>query len=146
MVHRAKVLAGLLVLLVLGGCRTYTTGLQQSVERADEAVAMSAMRSIALAQRAYSLSNGGEYGTLAQLTEGGYLDARYKSDNAVKDYVLTLKVTPKAADSPEGSYTCNADPSTTGAMAGRHFYIDSTSLDIHVNATQPASASDPAIQ
>lgn len=134
------------VLVLVTGCQSYTSGLQQSVARADETAALTTLRAIALAQRTYSLTNSGEYGTLQQLADGGFLDVRYAGEQPVKDYIITLKVTPKAPGTAEGSYACNADPKTTGERAGRHLYIDSTSDGIHVNDTQPASATDKIIQ
>jgi len=127
------------------GCQKYTSGLQQSVARADETGAIAALRSISVAQQAYMVSNSGEYGTLKQLVGGAFLDARMASDKPVKDYVLTLKVTAKSADEPAGSYTCNADPDAT-VTAGKHYYIDSLSNVIHVNETQPATSVDKSIE
>jgi hypothetical protein len=137
---------GLLALaaLFLSSCQTYTEGLKQSVDRTDETVAIAALRNISTAQRTYSISHEGEYGTLAQLAEAGYLDSRYGSSKPLKEYVLTLTVNPKSEGSPEGSYSCTADPNT--GLQGRHFYIDSASGVIRVNETRQASASDPAIQ
>jgi hypothetical protein len=126
-------------------CQNYTSGLQQTVARADETLAIAALRSISVAQQAYTVSNGGEYGTLKQLSDGGFLDARMASDKPVKDYVLTLTVVPKRDGNPAGSYTCNADPDPT-ANGGKHYYIDSSSNVIHVNETQTASAADKSIQ
>jgi hypothetical protein len=138
----------LLILLFLGlvgntGCQTYTTGLEKSVERADETSAIGALRAISLSEQTYSVSNGGEYGTLQQLTDSGLLDGRFGGQRPVKDYVLTLNTTTKPS---EPSFSCNADPDPTTGRAGRHFYIDSTSGVIHVNDTQPATASDKALQ
>jgi competence protein ComGC len=130
--------------LVVSGCQTYTTGLQQSGDRVDETVAITALRNINSAQRMYSLSHEGNYGTLAQLSEAGYLDSRVSSDKPLRDYVFTLTVNPKSESAPDGSYSCLADPVAGGP--GRHFYIDSISGTIHVNATQPASAADPVIE
>jgi|SRR5882672_5217087 len=128
-------------------CQTYSTGLQQSLARADETAATGALRSIAIAQRTYAVSNSGNYGTFEQLCEGGYLDSRLNSSKPViKDYVLTMTVTAKAEGQAEGFYACNADPTNTGAQAGRHFYIDSTSSELHVNESQSATAKDPLAQ
>ena len=146
MIRRATVLVCFLVLVSLASCQTYTTGLQQSIARADETAALTTLRAIALAERTYSLTNSGEYGTLKQLSDGGFLDARYAGVKPVKDYVITLKVTPKASGAPEGSYSCNADPEKTGDRAGRHLYLDSTSDGIHVNETETATAADKVIQ
>jgi hypothetical protein len=119
-------------------CQEYSTGLQQSVARADDTAAIAALRAIAAAERTYSITNSGEYGTLQQLRDGGFLDARFASDQPIKDYTLTLNVT-------QGSYKCNADPQLSGERAGRHFYIDSNSNVIYVNDTGPASASDKTL-
>ena len=133
------------LIILLTSCQTYNTGLQQSLARADEAAALTTLRAISVAQRAYSLTNSGEYGTLQQLSDGGFLDSRYAAGKPIKDYVLTVKVTAKAPGAPEGSYTCNADPELTGDRAGRHYYIDSSSTNIHVNDTQPATAADKTL-
>jgi hypothetical protein len=130
--------------LVVTGCQNYTSGLQQSGDRVDETVAITALRNINSAQRIYSLSHEGNYGTLAQLSEAGYLDSRISSGKPLRDYVFALTVTPKSESTPDGSYSCQADPVT--GRPGRHFYIDSISGTIHVNATEPASAADPVIE
>jgi hypothetical protein len=127
-------------------CQTYTTGLEQGLARGNEAGAVTALSTIAKAQQMYSISNDGNYGSLEQLAEGGYLDARFKSsEGAVKEYVLTM-TTQTQAPGTAASFSCTADPKNPGATAGRHFYIDSTSPLIHVNATQPATATDPIHQ
>jgi Tfp pilus assembly protein PilE len=130
------------LLLVAGGatlsCQSYSTGMQQSVARADETAALAAILAISKAQVTYSVSNNGSYGTFAQLVQSGSLDSRFSSEQPkVKGYVLTMTAT---AGSPP-SYSVNADPEPT--QAGRHFFLDSTSGLIHVNASQPATASDP---
>src|SRR6266705_5860965 len=87
------------------GCQSYTTGMQQSVTKADETAAISALHSISVAQRTYSVSNGGAYGTFEQLVQAGLLDERFKADKPkVKGYVLTMSVTSKGDGSAEGSY------------------------------------------
>ncbi|HKE60804.1 MAG TPA: hypothetical protein VKB46_29060 [Pyrinomonadaceae bacterium] len=144
MTPRLVALLLLVLSFVSASCQNYTSGLQQTVKRADETSAIAALRSISIAQQAYTVSNSGEFGTLKQLIEGGFLDARMASDKPVKDYVLSLKVTPKNAD-PAGSYTCNADPDAT-VTAGKHYYIDSSSNVIHVNETQPATSADKSIE
>jgi type II secretory pathway pseudopilin PulG len=127
-------------------CQTYTTGLQQSVARADETAAIAALHTIAVAQRTYAAGNDGAYGTFQQLSDAGYLDSRFNSDKpAVKDYVLNMKVTPKSEGQAEAFYSCSADPTRTDAQ-GRHFYIDSASSGLHVNPSGPATATDPIAQ
>jgi hypothetical protein len=128
-------------------CQTYTTGLQKSVQRADETAATSALHTIVVAQQTYSASKDGDFGTFEQLCEGGYLDPRFNSGKpVVQDYVLTMEVTPKSPGRPMGFYSCNADPEPTRGKVGAHFYVDSSSSELHVNPNRPASASDPILQ
>jgi Tfp pilus assembly protein PilE len=127
------------VCLSFSACQTYTTGLKQDVARANELAALAALHAIALAQQTYSVSNGGKYGTLRQLVEGGFLDPNI-SNSEKKDYVFTIAVGQKAG---EEFYSCNADPKD---KPGRHFYLDSTSRELHVNPTKPATSTDPTYQ
>ena len=125
---------------LLLSCQSYSTGLQQSVARADEVSAITAMKTISTAQQTYALSNGGSYGTFQQLCEGGFLDERFNSSTPqVKDYVFSMEAS-------ANTYHINADPVSAGEAAGRHLYLDSTSQLIRVNATQPATAKDPLMQ
>lgn len=127
-------------------CSSYTKGLQQSVARADEIGAISTMRAISMAQRTYSVTNGGAYGTFQQLVEAGHLESRFNSDApTIKGYVLTMSVTPASGSSPD-FFKCNADPVGAGDTVGRHFYLDSASAEIKVNAKQAATAEDAAYQ
>jgi hypothetical protein len=125
--------------ITAAGCQQYSTALQQGAARPDDIVIISTLRTIDGAQKNYSISNNGQYGSFPQLVEGGYLDQRFSSTNPVlKGYVLDMKVTPN-------SYSCNADSSSTERRAP-HYYIDSTSAEIHVNTTQPATAADETIR
>lgn len=135
----------LIVLTCLAaGCQSYTKGLQDSVTRADETAAIAALKAIFAAQQTYSVSNNGGYGTFEQLTQGGFLDSRFASAKPrFKGYVLSMTVTAKGGGSEEGSYSVNADPEPP--QEGRHFFMDSSSGLIHVNASQPAGASDPSL-
>ena len=120
-------------------CQSYTTGLQQSASKVDETAVIASLRTIGQAQRSYSVSNEGDYGTFQQLCEGGYLDSRFNSSNPeVKGYALTMSVGEKA-------FSCNADPQTAGSQPARHFYIDSTSGEIHANPSLPATVADPGL-
>jgi hypothetical protein len=145
MLRRLVLVFSLALCFALPSCQSYTGGLQKSMAGADETAAISALHAIAVAQRTYGITNGGEYGTLQQLTDGGFLDVRYGGSKPVKDYTLTMNVIPKSSGGPEGSYSCNADPDDKGP-AGRHFYVDSTSTAIHINASQSATAQDPIAQ
>jgi hypothetical protein len=136
---RLVCLASVFVLFGSSACQSYTTGLQKSVTRADEASAIAALRNIGSAERTYSVTNNGEYAGLKQLTEAGLLDSRFSDSRPLRDYVLTLNI-------DVDSFSCNADPDPSLQVQGRHLYIDSSSGVIHVNESQPATASDPALQ
>jgi hypothetical protein len=127
-------------------CQQYSSGLVQSAARSDEAVVLSNLKSLVLAQQSYNLSTG-NYGTFNQLTEAGYLDSRFKGEKpVVSEYVYTMTVTEKTPENPMPSYSVNADPGRSGDRAGRHFYLDSSSTDIHVNNSQAATAADEIIK
>lgn len=147
---RGSLIPRILIALLLtasiccASCQTYTTGLKQSGSRANEMSAVAVLRSIALAQQTYSVSNDGKYGTFQQLIEGGFLDPSISPTNPeVKGYALTMEVGDKRGME---FYNCKADPKPAVEMAGRHFYIDSTSREMHVNPVRPATASDPTYQ
>lgn len=124
-------------------CTEYSGGLQRSSTRSEETSAVGTLRTIYQAQTTYNVSNA-NYGTFAELAAGGFLDSRFdKSNPEMHGYVYTMDVTP-AAGGNAGSFTCNADPAATSQLGGRHFYIDGTSQEIHVNATRPATAADEA--
>jgi hypothetical protein len=140
MIRLLTALTLLIGVAFLLSCQSYSTGLQQSVARADETSAIAALKTISTAQQTYAITNGGSYGTFQQLCEGGYLDERFNSSTPeIKDYVLSMEVS-------GNSYRLNADPVSSGEQAGRHLYLDSTSPLIRVNPTQPATAKDPLMQ
>jgi hypothetical protein len=144
MIRFALLVLSLFICFASFSCQTYTSGLKQSMTLADETAATGTLRTIALAQKTYSITNG-DYGTFKQLSDGGYLDSRFNSDKpALTDYVLSMEVTPKGEGKAEGFYSCNADPKPE--RAGRHFYIDSTSEGTHINPSAPATATDPIMQ
>jgi hypothetical protein len=140
MIRLLSILTLLIGVAFLLSCQSYSTGLQQSVARADETSAIAALKTISTAQQTYAITNGGSYGTFQQLCEGGFLDERFNSSTPeIKDYVLSMEVS-------GNSYRLNADPVRPGEQAGRHLYLDSTSPLIRVNPTQPATAKDPLMQ
>jgi hypothetical protein len=122
------------------GCQSHTTQIQKTQARADEASVVAALRTVGLAQQGYAVTNEGNFGTFLQLTEGGYLDARFASEHPeLHGYVLNMTVEDK-------TFKCNADPNASGDLKGRHFYLDSTSTLVRVNPTHPASASDEIVK
>jgi len=128
----------------INSCQSYTSGLQQSIVRADETVALAAIRTISIAEVSYNLTHG-DYATLQQLVDAGLLDSRFSKERPLKDYVITLNLTPKAG-AGQASYTCNLDPDRNGERVGRHFYVESGTDGIHVNDSQAASATDKLIE
>ncbi len=133
------IIAGLLCAGSLA-CKPYTKELQKSQARGDEASVISALRTVALAQQGHSVTNGGNYAGFLQLAEGGYLDSRFSSEAPeVHGYVLTMTLGDK-------TFSCNADPTSAGDLKGRHFYVDSSSPLIRVNANQPASINDEVLK
>jgi hypothetical protein len=144
MLRHAPILCLFLTFLAAAACQTYSTGpvsgLVQSQDTLGETVVISTLQQVAKAQFAYSVSSGGSFGSFEQLTEGGYLDSRFASNRPeISGYALSMTTT-------LGSFSCNADPVSADNKNARHFYIDSTSPNVHVNATAPASANDPNVQ
>lgn len=126
--------------LVMMGCQSYTTGLQKTRGGANVTAVIGALQTIAGAQRSYAISHDGDYGTFKQLSEDGFLDARFNSEAPqIQGYVLTMNV-------GEKTFSCNADPGAPIDPPGRHFYIDSTTTQVHVNPDQPATADDPVLK
>ena len=146
---RRSILITLVLVACLGAlrCKPRTSGLEKSTGAAEEAATILNLKAIAQAETAYSLSNSGDYGTLEQLVAGGYLDTRFGgSKPRLRSYVFTVNATSRSSGGGESSYTCNADPDVTAIFAGRHFYLDSSSTQIHVHATRPATANDDPLQ
>ena len=128
----------LLISVMLSGCQSYTTGLQKTRSNVDETAVIGTLQTVAAAQRAYAIGNGGDYGSFEQLTEGGFLDSRFASETPeVRGYVLTMTTGDKI-------FRCNADPSDNAD--GKHFYMDSNSVILRVNPSKPATSADPVYQ
>jgi type II secretory pathway pseudopilin PulG len=125
------------------------TGWRAAVRSANEAAAIKSLRSIAEQQMLYFNSHQrSSFGTFDEMLKENLLDSRFAGSTPVVDgYVYNMKVIPKSTAQQPG-YTINADPQVTegvGATGRNHFYVDSDSNTIHVNATQPATAADPPI-
>jgi hypothetical protein len=139
MIRHLNIVTVLVACSILLSCQSYSTGLQQSVARADETSAIVTLKTISTAQQTYAVSNGGNYGTFQQLCEAGYLDSRFNyTQPQVKGYLLSMNVGDK-------SFSCNADPAPGTAQPARHFYIDSASGELHANPTQPATSADQGL-
>lgn len=120
-------------------CQSYSTGLKQSLDSAGETSVIMTLKTISTTQQSYAATHDGSYGSFQQLSEAGYLDSRFNSATPqVGVYVLSMNVGDK-------SFSCNADPAPGKTGSWRHFYIDSTSDEIHANRTQPANPTDPGL-
>jgi len=125
------------------------TGWRAAVRAANEAAAIKTLRSIAEQQMLYySAHQRTAFGTFDEMLKENLLDTRFAGTTPVVDgYVYAMKVIPKSTTQQSG-YSINADPQVSegvGATGKNHYYVDSDTNTIHVNATQPASATDPPI-
>jgi len=125
------------------------TGWRAAVRSANEAAAIKTLRTVAEQQMLYyNAHQRSSFGTFEEMLKEELLDSRFSgSTPVVEGYVFQMKVIPKSTTQQAG-YTVNADPQVTegvGATGKNHYYLDSNSNTIHVNAEQPATASDPPI-
>jgi prepilin-type N-terminal cleavage/methylation domain-containing protein len=125
------------------------TGWRAAVRSANEAAAVKTLRTIAEQQMLYYNSHQrSTFGTFDEMLKENFLDTRFAGTSPVLDgYVYTMKVIPKSTAQQPG-YTVNTDPQVSegvGATGRNHYYVDSDTNTIHVNATQPATAADPPI-
>jgi len=122
---------------------------QNSVRATNQAAAVQTLKTLATVQATYyNTHNRSKYGTFPELVQDDALDERFNSETPVTDgYVFTMKVTPRSAGQAP-TYSINADPEQSEGVtaSGReHYYMGSNSSAIHVNETQPATATDPPL-
>lgn len=125
------------------------TGWKAAVKSANEAAATQTLRTIAEQQMLYyNAHQRSSFGTFDEMLKEQLLNSRFAGTTpVVEGYVFQMRVIPKSTTTQPG-YAVNADPQITegvGATGKNHFYLDSDSNNIHVNPTQPATASDPPI-
>jgi prepilin-type N-terminal cleavage/methylation domain-containing protein len=125
------------------------TGWKAAVKSANEAAAIKTLRTIAEQQMLfYNSHQRTTFGTFDEMLKENMLDTRFSGTTpVVEGYVFQMRVIPKSTTTQPG-YVVNADPQVTegvGATGKNHFYFDSDSNTIHVNPTQPATATDPPI-
>jgi prepilin-type N-terminal cleavage/methylation domain-containing protein len=125
------------------------TGWKAAVRSANEAAAIKTLRSIGEQQMLYyNAHQRSTFGTFDEMLKENLLDTRFAGTTPVVDgYVYQMKVIPKST-SQQAGYTVNCDPQVSegvGATGKNHYYLDSDANTIHVNATQPATISDPPI-
>ncbi len=125
------------------------TGWKAAIKSANEAAAIKTLRTIAEQQMLfYNSHQRSTFGTFDEMLKENLLDTRFAGTTPVIDgYVYTMKVIPKSTAQQPG-YSINADCQVcegVGATGKNHFYVDADTNTIHVNATQPATATDPPI-
>lgn len=121
-------------------------GYRAAIRAANEAAAVRTLRSIAEQQMLFfNAHQRSAFATFEEMRKENLLDTRFDSSTPVVDgYVYTMKVIPKSTSAQPG-YTINADPQVptgTSATGRNHYYVDSDTNTIHVNADQPATATD----
>jgi len=125
------------------------TGWRAAVRSANEAAAIKTLRTIAEQQMLYyNAHQRTSFGTFEQMLKENLLDTRFSGTTPVVDgYVYNMRSIPKSTTEQPG-FAVNADPQVSegvGATGKNHFYMDSETNTIHVNETQPATATDPPI-
>ena len=125
------------------------TGWRAAVRSANEAAAIKTLRTVAEQQMLYyNMHQRTTFGGFDEMLKEGLLDNRFAGTTpVVEGYIFTMRVIPRSTAQQAG-YALNADPQVTegvGATGKNHFYLDSDSNTIHVNDSQPATASDPSI-
>jgi prepilin-type N-terminal cleavage/methylation domain-containing protein len=125
------------------------TGWRAAVRSANEAAAIKTLRTIAEQQMLYyNAHQRSRFGTFEEMRKENLLDSRFDGTTPVVDgYVYTMRVIPKSTTAQAG-FAVNSDPQVSegvGATGKNHFYMDSETNTIHVNETQPATATDPPI-
>ncbi len=143
--ERAKLLGLLVVLVFLTSCAGDSSGgagvYPKAVSAVDESSAIQTLRTIATAQAQAKVTRG-SYGDFNTLVQAGFLDQRFASDAPIaRGYRFRMTA-------GESDFSVNADPEIVEGQAptsARHFYLDSTDNAIHVNRSQTASKTDPAL-
>jgi type IV pilus assembly protein PilA len=125
----------------------------RSKMRANEASAVSSLRSITTANVVYSttyeigysstLAALGGTGAVINQTNAGLIDSVLSSGNK-SGYMFTYAAGSTDSNGDVLTYTTNADPALPGTTGDTHFYVDQTSI-IRSNQTQPAGINDTPV-
>lgn len=125
----------------------------QSRMRANEASAVSSLRSITTAEVSYSTTYGvgfspslaalGGSGAVIDQNNAGLIDSVLSSGNK-SGYTFTYVATSSDSAGDILTYTANADPALAGTTGNNHYYVDQTSL-IRVNQAAPAGPNDTPV-
>ena len=141
-------LAGILIAVVIGiislfllllGAALY--GRQAEIRAGNEAATAQNLKTIAAVEAQYYHAHARTFGTFPQLVSEQLLSRKFDRDPVTADgYVLTLIALP-GNTSARSSYTVRADP-LDREQGTNHFYLNSESDQIRVNAEQPAGPND----
>jgi prepilin-type N-terminal cleavage/methylation domain-containing protein len=125
----------------------------RSKMRANEASAVSSLRSITTANVVYSttyqigyaltLTDLGGSGAVVNSTSAWLIDSVLSSGNK-SGYTFTYAATSSDNSGNILTYTANADPVLVGTTGDTHFYVDQTSI-IRSNQSQPAGLNDTPV-
>jgi type IV pilus assembly protein PilA len=125
----------------------------RSKMRANEASAVSSLRSITTADVVYSTTYGvgfapslnalGGTGSTVGPTNSELIDS-VLSAGTKSGYTFTYVATSTDSSGNILTYTANADPLVVDATGNTHYYVDQTSI-IRSNLTQPAGSNDTPV-
>jgi type II secretory pathway pseudopilin PulG len=144
-----RVIASIVIAIIGILIAVSVTSWKAAVRSTNEAAAIKTLTTIAEQQKLYyNFHQPSSFGTFDEMLKAGLMDTRFAGTTPIVDgYVYNMRVIPKSTTLPAGFFV-NADPQVTagfGATGKNHFYIDSNSNTIHVNSTQPATATDPLV-
>lgn len=107
------------------------------VTAANETAALTRLRAIAQAERRYQAESGGEYGTLDQLVQKGYVND--PSRGKLIGYRFDVKI-------GAGTFQATAVPEKFGVTGTRSFYVDEQNV-VHGADKKggEAASSDPEV-
>jgi hypothetical protein len=134
-------IAGLFVLGFFAGVAVY--GWRNAMRAGNETATIQNMQTIAAIEVQYFNTHNRTFATIDRLVAEDMMSSKFTGSPPSADgYVLTLKLTGKT--NPGSSYTLNSDP-IDNDYGKNHFYLDSTSLVLHVNPDNQAGPNDPAL-
>lgn len=134
--------AGLFLLGLVVGAAVH--GWQAAKRAGNETATIQNMRTIGALEAQYFSLHNRTFATFDQLMAEKMVSSKFEGTPPIADgYILTLSLTSKPMGSG-ASYTLAADP-VDDDYGEKHFYLDSTSLVLHVNPHNQAGPNDPLI-
>src|SRR6266571_2950023 len=133
---------GLSLLGFIAGAAVY--GWRAATRAGNETATIQNLKTIDAVETQYFTTRSRTFATFDQLVREQMLSSKFVGNPPVTDgYILTLSLTTKPMGSAS-SYKLAADP-VDSDVGGKHFYLDSDSNRIHVNADGAAGPDDPVI-